>query len=169
MNMVALTNWTAQEMYMLMAEQKMYMVVKIPESIKEKAAKSAETMEFKPTGRKEKIAGYDAEEYVGNSEGRRTEIWVTKGMGQFMMAQQGRRKEPSAWEKFLRQGEFFALRVVQRKNEGGPEEFHMEVQKVEKGSQPDSLFVPPADYKRFEMPSMGGMLKGLIPGGGAGE
>lgn len=164
-----------REVTVLMSEQKMYMVQKIPDATVDKASSKAAEVDFKPTGRKEKIAGIEAEEYAGVSDKKRTEIWVTKELGKFMMANQGKGgpmgggkgAQTSAWAKFAEQGDFFALRVIQRASEGAPEDFHMEVTKVEKGAQPDSLFQPPADYRKFEMPSMGDMMKGMIPGGGA--
>ena len=33
----------------------------------------------------------------------------------------------------------------------------MEATKIEPGTLPDSLFVPPADYQKFEMPDLGGL------------
>ncbi|MFT3783496.1 MAG: DUF4412 domain-containing protein [Nibricoccus sp.] len=160
-------NMETQESIMLMESEKMYMVHKLNPG-NEKAEAKGDQIDFKPTGRKEKIAGVEAEEYVGVSGKKRTELWVTKEMGKFMMANQGgpgaRKQKPDAWAKFAEQGDFFVLRMIQRSKENGPEEMRMEVTKVEKGAQPDSLFQPPADYKKFEMPSMGDMMKGMIPG-----
>jgi hypothetical protein len=152
-----------------MSEQKMYMVHKISDETIEKAGNKTAETDFKPTGKKETIAGLEAEEYAGISEKKRTEIWVTKELGKFMMANQGKGEgkkgaAPSAWAKFAEQGDFFALRVIQRAKEGAPEDFRMEVTKVEKGAQADTLFLPPEDYKKFEMPSIGDMMKGMIPG-----
>jgi Domain of unknown function (DUF4412) len=167
--MASVVDWDAREMLILMPEQKMYMVHTLKDVDPEKVGKKAQETQFKPTGRKEKIAGYEGEEYVGVSEGKRTEMWVTKGLGKFMMANQakgGRGNRTSQWEEFMRQGDFFALRIVQRKNdkENGPEEFRMEATNIDKTPQHDSLFRPPADFQKFEMPNMGGILKGMIPG-----
>jgi hypothetical protein len=157
-----------KEMTMLMADQKMYMVHAISDAASEKAKAKAADADFKPTGRKEKIAGIEATEYVGHSDKKLTELWVTKELGQFMMANQGKGgkkgSQDSAWAKFAEQGDFFALRVIQRAKEGAPEDLHLEVTAVEKGPQADALFLPPADYQKFEMPNMGDMMKGMIPG-----
>jgi hypothetical protein len=167
---VAIMDLEAREMTMLMIEEKMYMVSKFPEETVAKANEKAAEMDFKPTGRKEKIAGIEAEEYVGTSDKKRTEMWMTKELGKFMMANQGKggpmggKKGASAWAKFAEQGNFFALRVIQRAKEGAPEDMRMEVTKVEKGALADSLFQPPSDYQKFEMPSMGDMMKGMMPG-----
>jgi len=160
-----------KEMTMLMPDQKMYMVNKIPEATADKAKAKSTESDFKSTGRKEKIAGIEAEEYVGISDKKQTELWVTKELGKFMVANQGKGgkkgAQSSAWAKFTEQGDFFALRVIQRAKEGAPEDMHLEVTKVEKGKQPDALFLPPADYQKFEMPGMGDMMKGMMeaPGG----
>jgi hypothetical protein len=165
-----IVDWPNRQSIMVMDEQKMYMTMKIPD-VTEQAAGKGSDIDFKPTGRKEKIAGIEAEEYAGVSEGKRTEIWVTKELGKFMMANQGKGGGPfgrgksstSAWEKFAQQGDFFALRVVQREKEGGPEDFHMETIKVDRTTPSDALFQPPAGYQKFEMPSMGDAFKGMIP------
>jgi len=164
---ICIFDMEAHEMDVLMVEQKMYMSMHI-DTDSMTNGKSAQSLDFKPTGRTENIAGYDAEEYAGVSEGKRTEMWVTKELGQFVMANQGKpgRKpsQSSQWEKFMREGNFFALRVIQRTKEGSPEQFRMEVTHVEKGAQPESLFHPPEDFKKFEMPNVGDMFKNMIPG-----
>jgi hypothetical protein len=168
--MAMIADWEKREMLMVMPEQKMYMV----QSMKDVEAAMADNKQgdFKPTGRKEKIAGYEAEEYAGTSDGKRMEFWVTNALGKFIMANQargggpfGRSNKLSDFEKFMRKNEFFALRVIQRGKNGTSEEFRMEVVNVDKAPQSDSLFQPPADFERMEMPSLGGALKGLIPGG----
>ena len=55
-------------------------------------------------------------------------------------------------------------RVIQRSKEGAPEDMRLEVTKVEKSKLAESLFLPPEGYQKFEMPSMGDMMKGMIPG-----
>ena len=163
---VTIMDLEKREVTVLMPDQKMYMVQPLPDETADKAHNKAADADFKPTGQKEKIAGFEAEEYTGLSEKRFTEIWVTKELGEFVAPSQGQKKgaKTNAWAKFVEQGGFFALRVVKRAKEGAPESFRQEVTKVEKGAQPDSLFLPPSDYQKFEMPSMGDMMKGMIPG-----
>lgn len=158
----------AQEMIVLMDEDKMYMVQKIPEGTVEKVQKDNE-MEFKATGRKETIAGVEAEEYVGTNKKQRVEVWVTKELGKFMTASaggpMGGHGSKNPWEIFAQKENFFPLRSITRANkEGAPEETRMEVTAIDKSKQPDSLFKPPADYQKFEMPSMGDMMRGAMPG-----
>jgi hypothetical protein len=166
--MVSLMDFDKKEITLLMPDQKMYMVQSMPDDVDDKAGDKKTDTDFQPTGRKEKIAGIEAAEYVGQSKKKQTELWVTKELGTFMIPSQGKggKKSPqnSAWAKFAEEEGFFALRVIQRAKAGAPVDFQLEVTKVEKGTQADKLFVPPSDYQKFEMPSMGDMMKGMIPG-----
>ena len=163
-----IVDYKKKEMIMLIPSEKMYMVHALTEPTGNSKKKSTD-VEFKPTGRKETIAGVDAEEYVGKSDGKIVEVWMTKEMGKFMSQQSGgpRGKPAEGWEAFMQKENAFPLRVITRKKEGGPEESRMETTAIDRSKQDDALFVPPADYTKFEMPSMpgmGDMMKGMIPG-----
>ena len=166
--MVSLMDFDKKEITMLMPDQKMYMVQSLAEELDDKSDSKKTDTDFQPTGRKEKIAGIEAAEYVGQTKKKQTEIWVTKELGTFMIPSQGKggKKSPqnSAWAKFAEKEGFFALRVIQRAKPDAPVDFQLEVTKVEKASQADKLFVPPSDYQKFEMPNKGDMMKGMIPG-----
>jgi hypothetical protein len=166
-SMSMIVNGEKKELITLMNDGKLYFVTTLTdlEKTADEVAKKND-IEFKPTGRKEKIAGYEAEEYVSQSKkrrGGRTEIWVTKGLGTFLMAQ-GKGSKPEDWQSFLQKNDLFMLRMINRDKEGSPEITRMEATKVEKMTLPASLFVPPADFQRFETPSMKDMMKGMIPG-----
>jgi len=154
-----------KEMIMLIDEEKMYMVRELPELKPEDTKKKKGDEDFKPTGRKEKIAGVDAEEYVGKSDGRIVEVWITKEMGGYM-SQQGAEGK-GGWEAFMQKENMFPLRTITRKKADGPEESRMEVVAIDRSKQDAKLFAPPGDYTKMEipaMPGMGDMLKGMIPG-----
>ncbi|ATC64037.1 hypothetical protein CMV30_08790 [Nibricoccus aquaticus] len=151
-----------KEMTMLIDEEKMYMVRELPELKPEDTKRKKGDEEFKPTGRKEKIAGVEAEEYVGKADGRIVEVWVTKEMGRYV-SQQGAEGK-GGWEAFMEKENMFPLRTITRKKVGGPEESRMEVTAIDRSKQDGKLFEPPSDYTKMEMPNMGDMLKGLIPG-----
>ncbi len=151
-----------KEMIMLMDEEKMYMVNALPELKPEDTKRKKGDEEFKPTGRKEKIAGVEAEEYVGKADGRIVEVWVTKEMGRYV-SQQGAEGK-GGWEAFMQKENMFPLRTITRKKADGPEESRMEVTAIDRSKQDEKLFLPPSDYTKMEMPNMGDMLKGMIPG-----
>ena len=103
-------------------------------------------------------------------------MWLTDKLGTFRglgsgaqaNAFGGRRggaktQQEQAWEKALAGKNMFPLRVVGSAPDG-KETYRMDVTAVEKKSLPDSDFLPPPDWKKFEMPNMGDMMKGMIPG-----
>lgn len=170
-------NPTRQEVTILMAEQKVYMVQ--PIAGKAAAAKNADApdVSFEKTTVTEKILGYDCTKYVAKTKDSTSEIWATEQLGAFIgmgpgmdgggMAEMfgGGRKTaaPGAqpWETALAQKDFFPLRVVSQtaKNK---ETMRMEAAAVEKKSLPATDFAPPAGWQKFDM---GAMMRGLMPGG----
>ncbi|OAM89372.1 DUF4412 domain-containing protein [Termitidicoccus mucosus] len=158
--MTIITDTETEENLILMPQQKMYMVSK---GNRGNASASGQAEDaYKPTGRTDTILGHRVEEYASTGSGEYTEMWLASGLGAFRMAGTGpnaRQQEKKGWEKFLEEKGLFPLKVTTYKKEGDDKMmYQMEVIKIEKGSQPDSLFVPPADYKRLDM---GGMFGGM--------
>jgi len=165
-----------QEMIMLMPQQKMYMVQPIPKPETMAATgKGSSTATVEKTNVTEKILGYTCVKYLAKDKDTTTEIWITDQLGTFMGINQGggaggmgggrgkaaaKDAAAQAWENEFRGKNAFPLRVVSLTS--GKESFRMEATAIDKQSLPDSIFQPPADYQKFEM---GGMLKGLLPGG----
>lgn len=157
-----------KEMIMLMDEQKMYMSMTIPESALQSAQKEADEVKLEKTGETDKILGYTATKYISTYKDTQTDMWLTESLGRFMgfnnSNPMGGRRGASApsWERALAGKDLFPLRVV-GKDKAGKENFRMEATTVEKQNLPDSLFVPPAGYQKFDM---GGMMKGIMQGMG---
>ncbi|HRE82244.1 MAG TPA: DUF4412 domain-containing protein [Opitutaceae bacterium] len=157
----------AQEATVLMPEQKMYMTHSFKDSdLTQKAAEAAELTSVEKTNETTTIAGYKATKYLIKTKDQKepVEVWATEGLGHYVSANAfgpgaGKNKS-SGWEKALYEKGFFPLRTVVTEKRGTTTT--MEVVNVEKTSLPDSLFKAPADYQKFAMPS----LKGLIPGFG---
>lgn len=153
-----------QEMLMLMPEEKMYMVVTFRDAAEKAAAAASDTI-LEKTSESEMIVGYKATKYLVKSKDQKEpiEIWATEGLGYFVnpsdIGPMGGKRKPAAWEIELRNKGFFPLRTVTKGRKG--REDRMEVVNLEKVALADSLFTPPADYKRFEMPGLGGLLQGL--------
>jgi hypothetical protein len=175
-----------REMTMMMDEQKMYMVMALPQAAADAMAKREDDVKLEKTNETEKILGYTATKYILTEKNNdETEIWLAEGLGTFMGFSQnrnpmsrGRGPAAPAWERALEGKDLFPLRVVglgkgatargakgksdeKRKGAGGNERFRMEVTSIDKTSLPDSLFTPPAGYQKFDM---GAMMKGMIPG-----
>ena len=182
---------TKREMMMFMDEQKMYMVMALPDAAKEAIEKQSQDVQLEKTNDTEKILGYTATKWIMREKnGTETEMWLAEGLGTFMGFSanknpmgRGRETAAPAWERALAGKDAFPLRVVgyekgtsaskgksadhksdkakSKDKLGAGEAFRMEVTAIDKSAQPDSLFTPPAGYQKFDM---GGMMKGLIPG-----
>lgn len=159
------------EMLMLMPQQKMYMVMPLKDKI-ESAVDDALAKEpnIEKTGRTETILGYKCDEYISKDRDVTTEIWLAEGLGAFMglgsgggmgdMFGGGKKKASAGWEEKFKGKAGFPLRVVSR-DAKSRETFKMEATKIEPGTLPASLFQAPDGWQKFQMPNMGGMLKGL--------
>jgi hypothetical protein len=147
----------AKEMLILMPSEKMYMVMKFGGQMEEKTTDTT-TAPVK-TGRTETILGYECHEYTVTENKKVTEYWAAKGLGVFRsMARGGPGRPPaglSPWEaEAMREG-LFPLRTIERSVKG-KEISRSEATAIEPGSLSASLFAPPKDFAKFEMPSMFG-------------
>ncbi|MEO7412143.1 MAG: DUF4412 domain-containing protein [Opitutaceae bacterium] len=162
-----------QQIVILLPDQKMYMVQPMPKP-DEAANGKAEDFTFEKTSETEKILGYNCTKYLVKNKDGSSEIWATEQLGTYlglgaaggggaMGNARGKSAASYAWEKALIGKNFFPLRTVVF-GKDGKESVRMEAVSVEKQSLPASLFVPPADYQKFEMPAMGDMMKGMMKG-----
>ena len=151
---------TAKQMMILMPSEKMYMVINAGGRLEEVAANSTPPVK---TGRTETILGYECHEYTVTEKKTVTEYWAAKGLGAFRAMTRGGPGGPpaglSAWEAEAQREGLFPLRTVERATSGKVRST-MEATAIEPASQPDSLFTPPKDFTKFEMPSFGKMFGG---------
>lgn len=150
-----------RETTMLMTEQKMYMVHQMPPAQDPKApASPSKDTEFIRTGETETILGYKCEKIIVKSKDSEAEIWGAEGLGMFQSmgnrGPMGRPAPKSAWETAMAEHGFFPLRMVAH-DKSGKEQMRMEAVAIDPKSLDDSLFVPPADFEKIEMPGFGGM------------
>lgn len=100
---------------------------------------------FAATGRKSRIAGHEAAEYLWEDGPSRIELWATQALGPVDMT-----KDPvfrkDGWPQFVLANNLAMLRVRVVKPAHVPT--FTEVVKVEKVAHPDSHFLPPADAVR---------------------
>ncbi len=168
--MASIMDMGKMEMLMIMAEQHMYMVMPMKKPVEQAMEKSGGgSADIEVTGKTETILGYKCNQILVKDKGTVTEMWVAEGLGAFMglggggggggMFGGGRRgggTNGAKWEEALKGKGGFPLRVISR-DAAGKQTFKMEATKIEPGSLPDALFVPPAGYQKFDMPSFGGM------------
>jgi hypothetical protein len=103
------------------------------------------------------------EEWRIESESTVTEAWVAKGVGNFrgLGGPMGQAPRP-AWEIELSREGGFPFRTIMH-DASGAETSRMTVTAVEKKALADSLFTPPADWKKFEMPAGHPGMGGAAP------
>ena len=144
----------SRTMTMLMPSQKMYMQY----NVAEKPDLTSPDMDVKVTkmGKSDKIAGYSCDYYHVEGEHGNADVCINTDLGRFMSPGQGgpmrRGAQPPAWQKMFGDKPAFPLKVISY--EKGKPEVVMEVTAVDKKSLDASAFTAPADYHKFEMPSM---------------
>ncbi len=157
-----------KEMMILMDDQKMYMVMAMPDLAEPAPGKREEMPTLEKTGETEQILGYKAEKFISSYQDTKTELWLAEGIGTFaafsnqnpMGGRGGGMQMPQGWAKALAGKSLFPLRVVGR-DKNGKETFKMEATSLDRQALPDGMFNPPADYQRMDM---GNMMRGMMPG-----
>jgi hypothetical protein len=143
------------KMIVIMDEQQMYM--EMPVNINQELKSKEEKLkgEFKQTGETKDILGYKCEQWIYKDEENEIESWMTTELGSFVFManpMSGGTDKPE-WQTKLEQGGYFPLSVTVRESIDTPATT-MEVTSIEKKSLDKSMFIPPADYQKLEMPGM---------------
>ena len=147
---VMIQDYGNKKFYNLMPEMKQYMEIPMMDD-GGRGGDAKEPMPVK-TGKTEKILGYDCEQYMVKDPQGTTEVWLTKDF--YPVEGLSQRMNGSSFTPF---------RMITY-DPSGKEMSRQEVTKIEKKKLADSLFKPPADYKKLEIEMPPGM-RGM-PGGG---
>lgn len=149
MPMYMLMDLEKQTMRVVMTAQNAYMEMELPDAEGEEAKSENQPVN---TGRKDTVAGRECEIWTMEEDGKEFEMCVGRGMGSFMQGggpMSGRRAVP-AWQRELRKGGFFPLRVAE--TTGGAPKTVLVATKIEERSLDDALFEVPAGAKKMSMP-----------------
>jgi hypothetical protein len=146
------------EIFTLMPEQKMYMVMKT-EDLAAMAPGTAADVQIEKTGETATILGYATTKYIVKETARGTtsEVWAAEGFGTFITSASVFRKRGvmSPVEKELAARGVFPLRMVSH-NSSGAETSRMEAVSIDKKILPDDTFTLPGDYHPFDVGSLFG-------------
>lgn len=162
----AIMDTTKDEIIMLMPGQPMYMTMSLKGTVAKATGNDMNDTTLENTGITETILGYTCTKYIARNKEGDMEIWATTELGTFMGlgnnmgGMMGAAKNKASWEQTLTGKDFFPLRV--KNAPGNRNQFTLEATSIEKKSLPDSLFLPPEGYQKFDM---GGMMQGLMGGG----
>lgn len=147
----------ASEVYIIIDAQKMVMVMKINRD--STASTSRDSTVVTPLAKRDTIAGHECRVFRFVSRTSATDICIASGLGNLgaaglfggaSMGMGRNRTAAPAWTTALGQQGGFPLRVA---DTTGAVQY--QVTKIEPKSLDDSIFIPPADYQRMQMPSFG--------------
>lgn len=162
----AIVNLSKQEMYMMVPEQRMYLVMSLQQTpgVSSPEPSKATELTFEDTGETAEILGRECRKYLITDRKSTTEVWGAKGMGTFMAQFGGGNPMQGGsipdWQQELGAQGFFPLRVIGRDSRG-QETFRMEATQIEERPLSDDLFAVPEDYQQLDMTDL---LRGLAPG-----
>jgi hypothetical protein len=142
---------TATRQFMVvMPDQKMYMVMKAPDSKMDIPESIDKNTKFTKTGETKKILGYTAEKFLYKDNEDQGEVWLTQELGSFKLFNNPMQKGENMpqWQKDFNAAGYFPLEVT----ENGKKVF--EIIGINKKSLDASMFEAPSDYKKMEMPMM---------------
>jgi hypothetical protein len=134
-------------MYIVMDEQKMYMVSSMNSSSTGSAGSITKTGETK------KILGYDCEKFMFVQDGSKGESWMTKDLGSFMFFGQSQ-KEIADWQKEILNEGYFPLQVTEYDDDGNVESAYNVVEVTPQELSSD-MFAVPSSYQKLDMMNMG--------------
>lgn len=141
-----------KEFMVVMPQQKMYMVMQVPESKIKSGTENdiSENIKFTKTKETKKILGYTAVKLVYQDGDDKGEAWMTQELGSFKLFDNPMQKDADKpqWQKDFEAGGYFPLEVY----ENGKKVF--EVTSIEKKSLAESIFEVPAGFKKMDMPTM---------------
>lgn len=161
-NTAAILDLEQQQVIVLMPAQSMYMVMPMKQTMDKVTSGHVSTdTTLENTGITKEILGYECTKYLAKSSDGVTEIWATDQLGAFMglgslQNPMAGSKSKAAWEEALDGKNFFPLLVItQGKNDA---QFTLKTTSIEAKSLPQSLFVAPESYRKFDM---GAMMQGM--------
>ncbi len=159
----AILDLSAQQMTVVMAEQKMAMVMPMQKAMDQALAEANKADgTWEKTTEHRDILGYDCTKYVGTNQDGRFEIWATQELGRFVgpgALNPMQRKQAKGWEQLLAGKDFFPMKVTGF-DQKGKETFSLETTKVDRTPLPDSLFTVPEGYQIMDMSGMMGAMGG---------
>jgi Domain of unknown function (DUF4412) len=167
---ILLMDPAAQEQYMIVPSQKMYMVMQLKDlegmaqamtqkTLPDTSAPANVTMER--TGKSEEVAGRTCQVYRFHSEKSTMNVCLADGLGSLqapasfwagggMGMLRGQAPELPPWARELKRRGAFPLRISEP--DGA---VVWEIIKLERKALEPALFTPPSDYRRMEMPGLG--------------
>jgi hypothetical protein len=140
-------------MTVIMPAQKMYMEMPVPMNLAIREGKEeGDLPPFEKTGREKEIEGFKAHEYLLKQGKETMTIWATDALGSLaamntpmMMGVARYLKQVTGLQAF------FPLEMSSERANG--ETFRMNISNIERKELDGALFVPPADFRKMNIPT----------------
>jgi hypothetical protein len=144
----AIGDLDAQEAYAVDDTQKAYDALEVKSAPNAKATPAPKVQK---TGRNEKIAGLDCENWTIDDGSEKVDVCASKGIAYFDLASNAKAgSAETAWAVALTTEKAFPLRVVVH-DKSGKEEYRADATRADRKKLDDSLFKPPAAYKKADL------------------
>jgi hypothetical protein len=149
-------------MLMIMPAQRMYMEMQIPDMSGKMGGKeeaSGAGKPYKKTGKTKEIEGYEAHEFIFEDGPEKMVVWATEELGSMPLARgPATQGFAAAMQKVSGLSAFFPLEVTGF-NKKGKTTYRMLIKDIEKKELSDSMFLPPAGFRKMTIPAgMGGFM-----------
>lgn len=136
----------ANKMYIIMEEQKAYMEnFMLP-------LNDNSTGSYTKTGETKNILGYNCEKFLFTQDDQTGEAWMTKDLGGFILFG-NKGTGIDSWKREVLEAGYFPVHVTEF-DEKGNVKGTFEVKEITPQPLSNDLFMPPASYKKFDMPGM---------------
>ncbi len=143
----ALSDLDAQRVYAIDDAHKTYDAI----DAKPVAAKTATPAKVQKTGKMEKVAGLDCEDWSIDDGHEMVDVCASKGIAYFDLAANAKAGyAETPWAVALTSEKAFPLRVIVH-DKAGKEEYRAEATKADRRKLDDALFVLPAGYKTADL------------------
>ena len=144
----AIGDLDAQEAYTVDDAQKSYdaITVKAPPN-----AKAPPAPKVQKSGKNEKVAGLDCENWTIDDGAKKVDVCASKGIAYFDLASDAKAgSAETSWATALTTEKAFPLRVVVH-DKSGKEEYRAEATRADRKRLDDALFKPPTAYKKADL------------------
>jgi len=156
---VAIADLFNDEVLVLLPGQPLYVTMSLEDSAELAFGHGVDEVVIEKTRARQKILGYRCTKYIARHKNDSFEIWATEQLGSFMglsLERDGAKFQPAWLDAFIGKG-FFPMRV--HSLPGSSNALSMETIAVQRESLPETLFTPPAGYRKF---NMGGIVHDLL-------
>jgi hypothetical protein len=138
----------AQRVYAVDDAQKSYDTIDVKSA---PGAKVPPSPKVQKTGKTEKVAGLDCEDWTIDDGSEKVDVCASKGIAYFDIASDAKAgSAETPWAVALTAEKAFPLRIVVH-DRSGKEQYRAEATKADRRKIDDSLFQPPRGYKKADL------------------